>query len=69
MTFLCKALSKWVWVYTVVLTSIVYDTRITFWGITFYLRVHIQSQASLVSKYQVDDGLQYGPQKGVDAKH
>lgn len=34
-----------------------------------YLRVHIQGQSSLVSKYQVDDALQDGPQEGVDAKH
>lgn len=34
-----------------------------------YLRAHIQGQASLVSKYQVDDALQDGPQEGVDAEH
>lgn len=34
-----------------------------------YLRVHIQCQASFVSKYQIDDALQYGATKGVDAKH
>lgn len=34
-----------------------------------YLSVHIQGQASLVSKYQVDDALQNGPQEGVDAEH
>lgn len=35
----------------------------------FYLRVHIQCQAPLIRKYQVDDALQYGSQEGVDAKH
>lgn len=37
--------------------------------IFIYLRAHIQGQASLVSKYQVDDALQDGPQEGVDAEH
>lgn len=35
----------------------------------FYLRMHIQCQPPLVSDYQADDALQYGPQEGVDAKH
>lgn len=40
-------------------------------GIThlFYLSVHIQSQAPLVRKYQVDDALQYSCQESVNAKH